>query len=279
MRKGFLGAVSRLIPLAVGLRLGPHFAASSAWLIRNVARSYVPDHLRQYPARVGDLLGEALPPSEARRLMRERLSFRIARRLASHALATPRGRRSLLEHLEVNGLEHLHAAQARGHGVVLVTTHFGFPYLMRIVLLDQGICQLHAHPRDDAEGTNVAVSGGPWQRLAALQRFRSALADGAACVLLADGRMGAPIRVPLFSGETTIAFGSFYLGYLAQCPIVPFFTVMSHRSSLRVEIAPALTPPTGSSPAALAEVAEEFLAIYGTYVRRYPSHLPRHLFR
>ena len=274
-----LDAVSWLVPPALGLSVGARVAAGSAWLIENGMSPYASDALREYPARVGVLLRETFSRDEARRLLRARLAFLIARRLGSHALATPGGRRRLLAHLTVDGMEHLAAARAQGRGVVLVTTHFGFPYLMRIVLRSAGIPQRHVQPDDNAKGSSVPVSGGPWERMAALKQLRAALAGGAACVVLADGRMGSPVRVPLLGDETTIALGAFYLGYLARCPIVPFFTVMPDAPSLRLEIAPPLTPPQGSSPDALAAVAEEFVGIYRAYVRRYPSHLPSRLLR
>ncbi len=122
---------------------------------------------------------------------------------------------------------------------------------------------------------HVSVSGDAWARLAALRRFRAVLEGGGACVLLADGRMGAPIHMPFFRGETTITLGAFYLGHAARSPVLPFFGVMpDHRLRLRVEIAPALASAKGSSGAALGAVAEEFFGVYRAYVRRYPSHLP-----
>jgi lauroyl/myristoyl acyltransferase len=275
-----LDFASWLIPPALGLSLGRHLATASAGLIGSVGGPFVPRMVHEYPRRVGDLFGQRLSHSDARRLMRERLAFLIARQLASHALATGRGRRQLWEQLEVRGLEHLEAARAQGQGVMLVTTHFGLPFLIRVVLPRLGIRQVQAELGDEAGGRNVAVSGGALERLAALKRFRAALVGGAACVLLADGRIGAPIQMSFFERDTTITLGAFYLGHLAQCAILPYFGVMpGDRARLCVEISPALELPKGSSPEDLAAMAEGFFGVYRDYARRYPSHLPYRLIR
>jgi lauroyl/myristoyl acyltransferase len=247
-------------------------------LATGVLRPLMPDLIREYPRRVADVFGETWRPAEGRQLMRERLAFLAACRIVSRALATERGRRRLRPRVEVDGLEHLTAAMADARGAILVSTHFGLPYLMRIVLDDLGIRHLHAK-REEGRA-NVSVSGDAWARLAALRRFQAGLGDGAACVLLADGRMGTPTEIPFFHGATPATLGAFSLGYVARRPILPYFGLMpDSRSRLRVEIGPPLRPATAPGRAGLAAVAEEFFSLYRSYARRYPSHLPKRLVR
>lgn len=274
-----LKATSWLVPPGLGLRLGAGLASGSAWLAGSVGRSVVPDLIREYPRRVAELFGEPLAAADARRLMKERLAFLVARRMVSHALNSNRGQRYLRAELEVEGAEHLEAAMATGKGAVLVSTHFGFPNLMRVILRRAGIRHVSARI-GGATVNQVSVGGDVWSRIGALRQFRSALGGGGACVVLADGRMGAPLQVPFFARETTITLGAFYLSQAAGCPILPYFGLMpDHRSRLRVEIHPAVTPLTSSDPPALAQAAGEFFGVYRNYARRYPSHLPYRLVR
>jgi hypothetical protein len=272
-------AATALVPPVLGLRLWSRLAGPSAWLTGTVGPSLLPEVIREHPRRVADLLGETIVPLDGRRLMRERLSFLVARRLVSRALTSDRGRRYLRAHLDVQGLEHLQLACEAGKGVVLITTHFGLPFVMRIVLRRLGISHVHAKLGEQT-GENIAVLGDTWARIAALRRFRTALAGGTACTLLVDGRMGAPLRLPFFRGSTDLTLGAFYLGRVTGCPIVPYFGLMPDDGSrIRVEIGPALAPVKGSGHAALVAAAEEFLGIYRAYAQRYPSHLPFRLAR
>ncbi len=274
-----LDATSLLVPTGLGLRLGARLAAGSAWLAQRVGRSVVPDLLREYPRRVADLLGEPLADSDGRRLMGERLAYLAARRMMAKALVSRRGQRYLRAEVEAEGVEHLAAAMSQGKGAVLVSTHFGFPNLMRMILRNQGIRHISARI-GSAAVNQVSVGGDVWSRIAALRRFKGALGNGGACVVLADGRMGAPLQVQFFGRQTTVTLGAFYLSQAVGCPILPYFGVMpDHRSRLRVEIKPALTPASSADPHALAKVADEFFEVYRDYAQRFPSHLPYRLVR
>jgi hypothetical protein len=275
-----LDALSWLVPPAAALRLGDGLAGVAAGAVQTVARPFLPDAIRDYPRRVGVLFDEAVSPAGARRLVRERLAFLLTRQYASHALVTEGARRRLWERIEIPGLEHLEAARALGQGVMLVTTHFGLPFLIRVALPGLGIRQVQAKLDEGRKGPNVPVRGDAWERVAALKRFRAALAGGAACVLLVDGRIGAPVRMPFFASETTVTLGAFYLGYAARCPILPYFGLAPDpRGRLRLEISPPLPAPKDPSPEDLTEVAEAFFNVYRAYARRYPSHLPHRLVR
>ncbi len=274
-----LDATGLVVPTGLALRIGARLAAGSAWLAQSVGRAVVPDLIREYPRRVSELLGQPIDESARRRLVKERLAFLAAHRMLSKALVSRRGQRYLRATVECGGIEHLTAAMSQGKGAVLVTTHFGFPNLMRMVLRKQDIRHVAARI-GGAAVHQVSVGGDVWSRIAALRRFKSALAAGGACVVLADGRMGAPLQVKFWSRETTVTLGAFYLSQAVGCPILPYFAVMpDHRSRLRVEIAPALTPAASAEAPALARVAEEFLDVYRHYAQRYPSHLPYRLVR
>jgi lauroyl/myristoyl acyltransferase len=272
--EALLDTVGRLLPPALGFRLGARLADGSAWLAGHASRRLLPEQIREYPRRVADLFGEPFTATEARRLMGERLAFLVSRQVVAYILNSDPGRRQVLAHVEVRGAEHLQAALGPGRGAVLTSTHFGFPRLMGPVLDRLGIRYTMARPTGKKE-EEVSVRGDLWTRLGALRSFRTALAGGSACVLLADGRMGAPKQMPFFQRETTVTLGAFYLGQLAGCPVLPFFGVMPGRlPRLRMEILPPLSPAKSSSAQALADAAQEFFEVYKVYARQYPSHLP-----
>lgn len=248
-------------------RLGARYAR---WALRSRALP-LPRAVRTFPERVARLGGGSLevPPEQ---LIETRLGFLLVRALLTQVLAgRPFTDRRWLPRIVVEGAGHLEQALEPGRGAVLVTTHFGLPPLIHIVLEDLGVRGIPAGGAVD-DATGIVVAGDVWQRARGLHRLRASLSRRGVCVLLPDERVGRCLEIPFLGSRLTIALGPFLLAHLAGCPVLPYFaTCAPDATAFRVRIDPALPLGAGGSEAGTAAAA--FARLYEDEARRCPEQL------
>jgi len=268
-----LERITRRVPLPLGVRLAERLGRAYARLALSTGASLQPWRVESFPDELAALFGEAPGRSARQRLVEDRLAFVLTQWLVRRALrdgdAAPA--RGMLSRIDVRGEEHLTAALARGRGALAVSTHFGFPHLLRAVLDQRGIRTVGAvatvrHPDD------ILVYGDALTRARGLQRLRSELEQNSVCVVLPDRGLGAATRVPFFRTQLAIGLGVFHLAALTAAPIIPFFVVAPVGTRrFQLELSRALG---GGGRAVVGDLIEEFTRLYASYVRQYPSHLP-----
>ena len=87
-------------------------------------------------------------PADTRRIVEDRLVFVLSHWLIRRSIkrGSSAAAQVLLPRIEVRGREHLSAALGQGRGVVAITTHLGFPHLIRTVLSTLGVGMVAATP-------------------------------------------------------------------------------------------------------------------------------------
>lgn len=202
--------------------------------------------------RLAENLSHALglgPDDPAVRALVRREVANEARRSADllWALARPD---ELLATTRVDGAEHIHAALARGRGVLLVTTHVGgwevatalpravVPVRTSAIVTDDWIAWAVEDLRERA-GLGIVYDSEPVSKAARLLR------DGEAVLVLADyAKAGMrTYAVKLLDAVAELPAGPVALSRLCGTPIVPFTVVPDAARRWRVEIEPPLGPP------------------------------------
>jgi lauroyl/myristoyl acyltransferase len=254
-----------LASLPRNLELVDRLARGYAWLARRTDSHILPRHIVDFPRRFMELVGDEFsPPVEVQRLMEERLLYRMRDMLLRQAL-TSRQAHDVLAHIEVGGREHLDAAFARGRGTIVMTAHFGFPYLIRPLLESYG-ARLPTARWESRR--NV------WSRAAALHGARTALEQNEACLFLPDFAYGFTCSVPFFGQRIPVGLAAFDLASRVGSPILPCSTVIMQRPHhFRLEFLPPLTLDASLGRHGEVQAVHEFVSHIQAWVKRYPSHL------
>jgi len=193
----------------------------------------------------------------------------------------------------IAGLEHIAEALARGHGVLLVSTHVGgwevatslardlVPVRTTAVVTDDWLAWAVEGLRADA-GLGIMYDSEPVSKAARLLR------QGEAILVLGDyakdGMRTYPVR--LLDAIAELPAGPVALARLCGTPVVPFSVLPSAPRRWRVEVEPPLWPPPRESgevgerellqeladrwTATLREHAEHWAAVYPMTWREAP---------
>jgi hypothetical protein len=265
------------LPLPLGLHLAGRLAADPEQVRRLRGGHDLVEQARHFARQLVQLFGRVPRTGESARLVQERLAFLLTRPLVDRALSSddPAAGSPLATRTEVRGRKHLEASVAGGRGTILISTHFGFPILARLVL-EQLKVPVVVAAANRSGGSLVSLEGDVWSSVRALRRMRAALDGNSVCVLVIDGMTGsARVGVPFFRRKIHIGLGAFQLARLAGSPVVPFFAVAPHGPShFRLTFLPQLRPREGSEGRTLTGAARAFVDVYRPYARRYSSHLP-----
>jgi lauroyl/myristoyl acyltransferase len=255
----------QLAPLPANLALIDRLARGYAWLARRTDSRILPRHIVEFPRRFMELVGDEFsPPVEVQRLVEERLLYRMREMFLRQALTSHQAH-CVLAHIQVGGREHLDAALARGRGTIVMTAHFGFPYLIRPLLESYGARVPTARwvSRHDV-----------WSRAAALHEARTALEQNEACIFLPDFAYGFTCSVPFFGQRIPVGLAAFQLASRVGSPILPCFTVIVQRPRrFRLEFLPALILDASSGRGGTVQAVHEFASHVQAWVRRHPSHV------
>ena len=181
----------------------------------------------------------------------------------------------------MDGLEHLHEAQRRGRGVIVLTAHFGNWELAAVIIRRLGftlraVALPHADPRTDRVfneqrhrcGIEV-IPLGP----AAMHQSLHCLREGHLLGVLGDQSFtghGLPTR--LCGRTVTLPSGPSLLSLRSQAPIVPIFLVREGAGKFRLCFEAPMWPqthPTGRL--AFSQLTQRYATILQQYLTRFPS--------
>ncbi len=269
----WLQAVARRLPLLAGLRVADSFARAYARVALASGRSCEPWRVERFPDEVQGLFGADV--ADRSELVEARLAFLLCRWLVLRAIRaepTPAAR-ALLPRIDVRGIEHLTSALETGRGAVAISSHFGLPHLLRMVLTHRHIPMITAvaQPRRD---THVHVTGDLWTRARGLLLTREQLARNKIALFLPDYSSGATAQVPFLAASLEVGMGAFHLARVAGSALLPFFLAAERSTRFSLEFFPALRSPRPIARDAILEEMTEFAALYAAYARRYPAQLP-----
>ena len=274
MARGIASVMVRPWPARTLLAAIERVAPRYARLALRARGAGLPRSASTFPVKLAPYLGTPTDDEYAR-LVESRLVFLLVRTVMTHTLdihGTEEGRRRLGP-IEVDGEAHLDAALVEGRGLILVSSHFGLPALIRLVLEARGVRVMGVGARE-AERVDVVVGGGVWAAARGMQQLRAALAERQACVLLVDARRGLYAEPPFLYGRIPVAAGAFRLAQISQSPLLPIFALHTGgRPRFRVEIGAPLPVADRASPSPFTRSLAAFLQRYEAVARRYPSHL------
>lgn len=263
-------AVGCRLPVGVAHRLAAA-GGTAEWALRPAKR-------RRLAENLSHALGLA-PDDPAVRALVRREVVNEARRSADllWALARPD---QLLATTRVEGAEHIHAALARGRGVLLVTTHVGgwevatalpravVPVRTSAIVTDDWLAWAVEDLRERA-GLGIVYDSEPVSKAARLLR------GGEAVLVLADyAKAGMrTYAVTLLDSVAELPAGPVALSRLCGTPVVPFTVLPDAPRRWRVEIEPPLGPPARESGEEGERVLLQELADRWTVtLRRHAEH-------
>lgn len=188
--------------------------------------------------------------------------------------------RFLRENVEVVGREIMAALLARGKGVIALTAHIGNFDLLGIISCLSGIPltsiskKLHPKSLDDYWiGTRTKFG---FKIIPTKHSFRSAvtsLKNNGVLGFLLDQNMkrNRGIFVDFFGQPACTSPGLAQLSVYCGSPVAPVFITRTARGGHRVEIMPALEPPSDNSPESIREATRRYNRVIEDYIRRYPD--------
>ena len=223
--------------------------------------------------------GDALPPRDARRLVRR--SMQHFAKLAFEALAAERYMAGEADaRLRIEGFEHLREAYDRGRGVIGFTGHLGNWELMflmfgRLGVPGAAIVRVLDNPHLEARLARLRTSTGNRvidKRRASRESLGVLRAGGYLCVLIDQRPKRGGVPVPFFghSAYTTDALAR--LALASNAAIIPGFTVREADGSWRMALEPVVpVERTGDVEADTRRITADCTAILERWVRRYPE--------
>ena len=246
--------LARVIDVAalVGSRL-PAGAAHALALAGGTAEwALRPGKRRRLAANLARAVELPADSPEVRRLVREEV-LNEARRSADLLWALGR-RDAFLASVELDGVEHVHEALARGNGVILAGIHVGgwevatavphavVPVPTTAIVADDWLAWAIEHMRTTA-GLRVLYRGESMLRAA--RRLRA----GEALLVLGDDGVGQPRGYPVrfVGGWAELPAGTVALARLCGAPIVSFYVLPHGPRRWHVHVDPPVEPPPRSS--------------------------------
>ena len=185
------------------------------------------------------------------------------------------------DYVTVNGLAHLDAALARGHGGVILTAHVG-NWEMGAAVLSQlrypvtAIALPHKNPKvnilfnkqREVHGVTVVPTS------VAVRRCMGALRKGGLVALLGDrdfGSFGMPLD--FLGRKTLIPQGPAFFACRTGAPIIPCFLMPDGKGRYTMDIYPAINPPEGRAggEAALLPLMREYVALIERKIKEDPT--------
>jgi lauroyl/myristoyl acyltransferase len=279
-------------------------AAPVSWLFRLATwRGSVDARFSRAAAHVRETVERHLEPEapeEARKVTQQFFQFRWR---AGFTRLWPQVRGFVgADGIEVVGLEHLDAALARGNGAVLVTTHFGYPRLIKPILRRHGYEVLLsgklASPSEQRKHPpgftllGVAVHrkllrlpiwwrfDERWQQavgadLPAALNVRphlAALAQNRAVVLVADGGSAGSPAVTIFGIDVTLSTAPFSIARAGGALALPVFVVDTLETAGPRALRLQIHPPLSLDAADRSVNVRRFASVYEEQARRYPHN-------
>jgi len=266
-----LGWLVGRLPLPVARAVGAGLGQLAYWLVGRRRRVAL--------ANLRLAFGPSLPAAARARIARD--NFRHLGVTAAECCRLFFGRRGgLLDHLRVEGEEHLKAALAEGRGALCLTAHFGNWELLGAAHARVGLpLSVVIRPLDNS-GLEVLLTRGRERsglrlipKRHAVRGIRAALAQGECVGILLDqnaGREGA--FVPFFGHLASTSRSLAVLALKTGAPVVPTFIRRLSTGEHQITVEPALPLATTGELARDVEVnTARFTETIERYVRLQPD--------
>lgn len=182
--------------------------------------------------------------------------------------------------VEFSGAERVEDAHALGHGVLLITGHFGYWEINALVhalrlpplaVLARALDNPYLH--DLLERVRATTGNSVIYRKGAVRRVLRVLGSNGAIAMLIDQHMqGADAVVVEFfnrPASTTSALAA--LAVRTGAPVIPVFALPLPGGRFRMVYEHPVEPPSGDTPEALKEFTQRCTDVLEMYVRRYPD--------
>jgi len=223
-------------------------------------------------------LGLGLDPQASARVARACFE-NIGRTLAEFSLAGSRSD-ELLERMDLEGTEHLHAALAGGRGVFILAGHCGNWELLGARISREvpvtGLARAMANPLVDAavEALRRAAGSRTMDARDSVRGVLRLLRRGEAVGMLLDQNAlrSERIFVPFLGRPAATNFGLAMLALKTGAPVLPAFSARGADGRHRAWIgAPIPCAEAGDRAARIGVSTARYTAAIEAYVRRYPE--------
>lgn len=182
--------------------------------------------------------------------------------------------------VEFSGEEHVEDAHALGHGVLLVTGHFGYWEINALVhalrlpplaVLARALDNPYLH--DLLERVRATTGNSVIYRKGAVRRVLRVLGGNGAIAMLIDQHMqGADsVVVEFFNRPASTTSALAALAVRTGAPVIPVFALPLPGGRFRMVYEIPVEPPSGDTPEALKEFTQRCTDVLEMYVRRYPD--------
>lgn len=197
----------------------------------------------------------------------------------------------------VDGLQHLDAALTQGHGVILLTAHFGYARLIKYILRARGYTVWLVGPKlADSEPDKLTTFGRyVYHKILNMPHFSAfadndlaaslnirplvrALRKNEIILLTADGlRSSTMVDFELLGTIVPLATGSVVLARETEATILPAFAIDSDEDVIGIKLClehPLSLSECGDIKDTIRATLQQFATVFESYIERYP-----HLYR
>ena len=218
-------------------------------ILGNIAVKFCPSwRMDMARANIRECLG--LDKNEADRIAKE--SVKRFGRMAVEVLCFPNlNKNNILDHVELEGIEHLKAAHSLDKGVVMVTGHFGnwemlgaivgllgYPLLSIVRHQNQGSMNRLINEYREMVGQAIAYNRGENNLLQVVRMLKTKKVIG---ILYDQDTNDIGVKLDLFGKTCIVPDGAVALSRINKAPIVPIFIHNRNDGKFKVKIYSALT--------------------------------------
>ena len=268
---GFFGSVARFLPLVV-LRCLADGVGNTICLIAPSRQRIAVDNLRR-------VLGDRFTPRQYRALAR-RVTRDLCRTLVELVKLPYLSQGRVAGLVSLEGVEHLHAALAAGHGALLLTGHFGNWEFLGARLAGAEGLPITVIARDSAESFTAhlinrsrASHGMEVLERENLRAVLRALQAGRIVGILPDQHAAVGGIVVDFLGRpAATAIGAATLALRTGCAVVPGFIYREPDGRFRIQVSPALElRRSGDRERDVRDNTQLFNDVLGAAIREHPE--------
>ena len=265
---GLLGFVPAHLPPAIGLALGRRVGDVLWWML--------PRRRRMALQNIERSLGRELGPAEVRRLARRSFQH-LGMNLVEACRYFLRPTHVMLSQVHVEGVEHLRRAAAAGHGILVLTAHYGnwellaaahgltgLPLSFVVRPLDEPILDDLADRFRRRSGAELIV------KHRAVREVMQALRRGRMVGILLDqnATRAEGVFVPFFGIPACTSKGLALLALRTGAPVVPVFLRREPDGRHCMDVRPPLPAPAGGDVLAYTAAFNEAIE---AAIRRAPE--------
>jgi len=263
-------AAVRPLPMAVVLSLGALLGRAFHLLDGGHRRLAVQNLQAAFPLRTN---------AECREITRRMFEHfgRLLMVLLKFSTLSPA---QMLARVEFDGEERMHAARAKGLGVLVFTGHFGFWEIQALVhALRLGPMAVLARPLDNRllhdllERMRHSTGNSVIYRRGAIRRVLRALAVNQTVGILIDQHLLSTdaVYVDFFNRPAATTSALAALALKTGAPVVPIFALPLPGGRFRMVYEHPVEPPETRDLEALREFTQRCTDVLEMYVRRYPE--------